>query len=89
MDTIQEAFEELSILKAIRPIDADHLFVNTNRLFDIGYVLILYAGKPTFCKISDVQRYIYNPIFYLENVIPREALNSYTTIKLKTDYSSF
>lgn len=89
MDTTHEAFEELSILKAVRPLGEHYLLVDRDRLADLGYTLVLWLAEPTFCKISDIQRYIYNPVIYMDNVIPRSALKSYATIKLKADYSSF
>lgn len=88
-DTIQEAFEELSILKVVEPIDADLLRVDQSRLAALGYTLILWTNEVTFCKTSDIQRYLYNPVIYMDNVIPRTALKSYTLIRIKEDYSSF
>lgn len=89
MDTSHDAFEELSILKAVRPLNEYYLLVDRERLADLGYVLVLWHNEPTFHKLSDVQRYTYNPVLYLDDVVPRSALKSYTTIKLKEDYSSY
>lgn len=88
-DTIQEAFEELSILKVIEPIDANRLRVDQSRLAALGYTLILWTNEVAFCKISDIQRYLYNPVIYTDNVIPRAALKSYNVIRIKEDFSSF
>ena len=89
MDTIQATFEELSLLKVVFLLENNMLRVDLGRLANLGYILILWNNEPTFYKITDVQRYLYNPIIYTESVIPISSLKTYNLIKLKDDYSSF
>lgn len=89
-DTIHDAFAELSMLNVIvKVLEGRRVLLDRDRLARLGYILIYDHVSPVFCKISDIQRFHYDPVIYVDDVVPFATLASYSLITIKDDYSSF
>lgn len=82
-DQIQDAFNELRCLNVIiEELPNDWLRINISRLYMLGYLLLVRNNKIHFTTISDFN-YMYNPNIYLNNIIPKSSLASFTLIQMK------
>lgn len=82
MDHIHEGFMELSTLGIITSSTEDAITLNLKTLYALGYVLIFNLSTPVFTTILDFN-YMYNPILYFGNVIPKRCLESFVLSKIK------
>jgi len=82
MDHIHEAFTELDILGIIISSTSNMIMLDLKKLYALGYVLIFNVSTVTFVTLEDFS-YMYNPIIYSSNVVPRTALNSFVLSKIK------
>lgn len=91
-EAIHEAFEELRTMRVIANEavgnDDDEegmLRIDRTRLSKLGYTLVLGDNlAPTFVRLFDLQ-YMYNPILYMSDRVPRSALRTYVVSKIKND----
>lgn len=86
-DAIHEAFEELRIMRVIVK-ECDNgatLLLDRTRLSKLGYTLVFGDNlTPVFVKLFDLQ-YVYDPIFYMSDRIPKAALDTYVISKIKIE----
>lgn len=85
MDQIHEAFVELSTLGIITESNADTVTLNRKALYSLGYILIssINVPMPVFTTILNFN-YMYNPMVFIGNVIPKRALSSFVLAKIQT-----
>lgn len=86
-DQIQEALKELVVLGIIITQNDNNVTLDLIRLKRIGYMLIYDGQKPRFVHNSEFM-YMYDPILYVGNTIPKQSLYSYKLLKMKMFYSS-
>lgn len=83
IDQIQEALTELRCLNVIiEELPQNLLRLDLSRLYTLGYLLLFNHDKINFVSIVDFN-YMYNPNMYLNDVIPKSSLASFTLIKMK------
>lgn len=82
MDQIHEAFNELATLGIITSSTRDTVTLDLKKLFALGYVLVFNLNAPVFTTILDFN-YMYNPILFYGNVIPKPSLSSFVLSKIK------
>lgn len=82
IDISQDAFTELSTLGIIISSTDDDVTLDLQQLYALGYVLIFNLNSPVFTTILDFN-YIYNPILFYGNNIPKTALKSFVLSKIK------
>lgn len=82
---IFEAFEELTMLKVITSGTAYDTFIRVDRqrLYSLGYILIVICGQPAFVTLLDYS-YMCRPQQYLYDIIPTTCLHSYILIQVKS-----
>ena len=92
-EAIQEAMFELSTLRIIVVSDSNEdddgtlLRIDRERLATIGYTLTFDGISPIFTKLTDLQ-YMYNPILWMSDHVPKNSLVTYSVSKMKCGYSS-
>lgn len=82
MDQIHEAFMELLTLGIITSYDQDTVTLDLKKLYRLGYVLVFDLNTPIFTTILNFN-YMYNPILFVSNIIPKPALNTFILSKIK------
>lgn len=82
MDQIHEGFMELLTLGIIIEQNADTITLDLKKLYALGYVLVFDLKGPAFTTILDFN-YMYDPILYYSNVIPKSSLMSFALLKIK------
>jgi hypothetical protein len=91
-EAIQDALYELTILRIVIENndgnDVDFVKIDRDRLSLVGYTLVFDGVSPKFIKLDDLQ-YIYNPILWVDDYIPKSSLSTYVISKMKCGYSSF
>lgn len=84
MDQIHEACMELTTLGIITSSTQDTVTLDLKRLYVLGYVLVFDLNLPVFTTILDFN-YMYDPILFYNNVIPKASLGSFVLAKLKNN----
>lgn len=88
MDSMHEAFLELTALGAIVEYTNDTITIDRVRLAKLGYTLIFNLHEPAFVTLLDFS-YMYNSIMFDGYVLPRSSLKSFVLLKIKNEYKSF
>lgn len=87
-----ETFDDLCTLGIVRSLNVNNgtIYLDVNRLYNIGYVLIYDIEKriPTFTRCVDLS-FLYNLRLYVSDCIYLKSLDSYHLIKIKQNFTSY
>lgn len=82
MDQSHVAFNELDALGVILEHDDVNVRLDMNRLLQLGYVVVFNFNEPYFIQKSDFS-YMYDVIMYINDVLPKSCLKTFTLCKIK------